>query len=171
MFAPSIHPRIENFIDNLFDLIDSTSRAGTRNCCLSTPHFIRTTQFGFGTSIFIRNKKFPLPTVFTYVLSDLLPKIGGLRASTELHRILLANIMRLPMTFYWVNPTGRILVRFSKDIDVVDGPLPRQLDSLAFFALQVQAKHAPARNPLGSINQKTIFQSREAQLTSRCSAN
>lgn len=99
---------------------------------------------------------FPLPTVFAYVFSDLLPKLGGLKASTELHRILLANIMRLPMTFYWVNPTGRILVRFSKDIDVVDGPLPRQLDSFAFFALQVQAKHVPAHNPIRSINQNSF---------------
>lgn len=75
--------------------------------------------------------------MFSYVFSDLLPKLGGLRASIGLHSHLLANILRLPQEFFDQTPIGRILVRFSKDIDVVDGPLPRQLDGLAFFGLQV----------------------------------
>lgn len=70
------------------------------------------------------------------------------------------------MSFHDQTPTGRILVRFSKDIDVVDGPLPRQLDSFTFFVLQVQDRPNTRRT-----NQKTIFQSREAQLTNRCPAN
>ena len=45
--------------------------------------------------------------------------------------------MRLPVAFFDVNPTGRLLSRFSKDIDDIDGRLPRCLDSLVFFTIEV----------------------------------
>ena len=77
--------------------------------------------------------------VITYSLSDLLPKLGGLRAAVAIHHTLLQNIMRLPMTFFYVNPMGRLLSRFSKDINVVDQNLPRQIDNLMYHAIQVNA--------------------------------
>lgn len=71
------------------------------------------------------------------MLSDLVPKIGFLRAAIILHKFLLVNVMRLPVAFFDVNPTGRLLSRFSKDIDDIDGRLPRCLDSLIFFSIEV----------------------------------
>lgn len=75
--------------------------------------------------------------VISYTIGDLLPKLGGLQAAVTLHREFLQTVLRLPMAFHYVNPSGRLLSRFSKDINVVDQPLPRQLDSFAYFAIQV----------------------------------
>lgn len=44
----------------------------------------------------------------------------NVRSSRTLHRGLLANILKSPMSFFDVTPMGRILNRFSKDIEVVD---------------------------------------------------
>lgn len=51
--------------------------------------------------------------------------IGGLKAAKLLHQSLLENLMRLPVsTFFDVTPIGRILARFSSDVNVVDAVLP-----------------------------------------------
>lgn len=76
--------------------------------------------------------------VFAYSLADLLPKLACLTAAQAIHSTFLHNVLQLPMSFYDTNPKGRLLSRFSKDIDTIDGQLPRQLDGLAFFALQVK---------------------------------
>jgi len=47
-----------------------------------------------------------------------------LRAARDLHDKLLNNSLRLPMSFFDVTPLGRILNRFSKDVDVIDVTLP-----------------------------------------------
>ncbi|XP_028401657.1 multidrug resistance-associated protein 1-like [Dendronephthya gigantea] len=52
-------------------------------------------------------------------------------ASTVLHERLLGNLLRLPLTFFETTPLGRIVNRFSKDIDVIDTMIPRSL--LWFF--------------------------------------
>lgn len=82
----------------------------------------------------------PSIIVISYTIGDLLPKLGGLRAAIILHREFLQTVLRLPMAFHFVNPSGRLLSRFSKDINVVDQPLPRQLDSFAYFAIQVNPR-------------------------------
>ena len=43
--------------------------------------------------------------------------LGGVFVSTVIHKRLLVNILRLPMSFFDTTPSGRILNRFSKDID------------------------------------------------------
>lgn len=46
------------------------------------------------------------------------------KASKILHRRLLRSVMRSPMSFFDTNPTGRIVNRFSADIDKIDLSIP-----------------------------------------------
>ncbi|XP_039899332.1 multidrug resistance-associated protein 5 [Simochromis diagramma] len=68
---------------------------------------------------------------------------GTLRASSKLHDELFHKILRCPMKFFDTTPTGRLLNRFSKDMDEVDTRLPFQVEMfiqnviLVFFCLGV----------------------------------
>uniref|UniRef100_A0A7N8XY73 ATP-binding cassette, sub-family C (CFTR/MRP), member 5 n=1 Tax=Mastacembelus armatus TaxID=205130 RepID=A0A7N8XY73_9TELE len=68
---------------------------------------------------------------------------GTLRASSKLHDELFYKILRCPMKFFDTTPTGRILNRFSKDMDEVDTRLPFQAEMfiqnviLVFFSLGI----------------------------------
>lgn len=42
-------------------------------------------------------------------------------ASKKLHTDMLFSIMRQPMSFFDTTPLGRVMNRFSRDIDVIDG--------------------------------------------------
>ncbi|XP_078266352.1 ATP-binding cassette sub-family C member 5-like isoform X2 [Rhinoraja longicauda] len=53
---------------------------------------------------------------------------GTLRASSSLHDELFRKILRGPMKFFDITPAGRILNRFSKDMDEVDTRLPLQTE-------------------------------------------
>ncbi|KAK1344094.1 hypothetical protein QTO34_014653 [Cnephaeus nilssonii] len=53
---------------------------------------------------------------------------GTLRASSRLHNELFRRILRSPMKFFDTTPTGRILNRFSRDMDEVDVRLPFQAE-------------------------------------------
>ncbi|CAK6441862.1 unnamed protein product [Pipistrellus nathusii] len=53
---------------------------------------------------------------------------GTLRASSRLHDELFRRILRSPMKFFDTTPTGRILNRFSRDMDEVDVRLPFQAE-------------------------------------------
>lgn len=52
-----------------------------------------------------------------------------IRAAIKLHNLLMSAVMRLPMSFFDVTPTGRILARFSSDIIGVDMRLPGDLNN------------------------------------------
>ncbi|KAJ8982895.1 hypothetical protein NQ317_004325 [Molorchus minor] len=58
------------------------------------------------------------------VLSELVPSLGCLAAAISLHDLLLYGVLRSPMVFFDTTPTGRIVARFSKDIEVLDNSLP-----------------------------------------------
>jgi len=62
---------------------------------------------------------------------------GVLRSATLLHTSILKSGLRAPMSFFDSTPIGRIINRFSKDIDVVDSQLPRSLHSWIACALSV----------------------------------
>ncbi|KAL7641498.1 UNVERIFIED_CONTAM: hypothetical protein RMT77_007369 [Armadillidium vulgare] len=51
----------------------------------------------------------------------------AINASKGLHNRMLDNVLRCPMTFFDQTPIGRIVNRFSKDVDVVDVLLPMNL--------------------------------------------
>lgn len=75
----------------------------------------------------------------TSILGDLVPAIACVHSSIVLHRYILTNILRLPLAFFETTPVGRVLARFSKDIDVVDNQLPRQLTAFLGCLFKVRS--------------------------------
>lgn len=65
-------------------------------------------------------------------LTDIAIRLGCWRSAKILHNLMLKNIFRLPLSFMDVTPSGRILSRFSKDIDVLDNTLPDQISDFIF---------------------------------------
>ena len=47
-----------------------------------------------------------------------------LLGSTRLHAAMLLRVLHAPLKFFHVNPTGRILNRFARDMSMQDGELP-----------------------------------------------
>lgn len=64
---------------------------------------------------------------------------GTLCAAKFLHNNLLEKMMRFPMSFFDTTPMGRIVNRFSKDVDTVDCDIPRTL-RLKLMILRLQVK-------------------------------
>ncbi|CAG5127097.1 unnamed protein product, partial [Candidula unifasciata] len=55
--------------------------------------------------------------------------IQMVRASQKLHTAMLANVLRSPIMFFDTTPSGRIVNRFSRDVETIDNTLPQQLRS------------------------------------------
>lgn len=51
-------------------------------------------------------------------------------ASVVLHNKLLAHILRLPKSFFDTNPAGRVLNRFSRDIETMDSVLNQNISQV-----------------------------------------
>ncbi|XP_054154954.1 ATP-binding cassette sub-family C member 2-like [Oppia nitens] len=49
--------------------------------------------------------------------------IGSRRAAHQLHGQILTSVMHAPMSFFDTTPLGRIMNRFSRDLDVLDGQI------------------------------------------------
>lgn len=65
--------------------------------------------------------------------------IGCIRCAQILHETLLTSIMHWPMDIFDTTPLGRIVNRFSKDIDTIDTILPlnwRVVISQAFAVIK-----------------------------------
>lgn len=76
-------------------------------------------------------------TAFTSFFADLTPYLGCWRAAKVLHAYLLAGVLRAPLQFFEVTPIGRIISRFSKDVDVLDTSLPFQTSDVIYCTFEV----------------------------------
>ena len=74
-----------------------------------------------------------------FFLKELTLFLACAAASKAIHKELLEKVMHKAMNFFDSNPTGRILNRFSSDIDAVDGTIPFQMDDLLNCILEVAA--------------------------------
>ena len=60
-------------------------------------------------------------------------------ASRVLHHRMLSAVLRAPLAFFETTPAGRILNRFSRDIETVDTLLPELMESWLVSAFDVLA--------------------------------
>ena len=74
-----------------------------------------------------------------FFLKELTLFLACAAASRTIHKDLLEKVMHKAMGFFDSNPTGRILNRFSSDIDTVDSTIPFQMDDLMNCLLEVSA--------------------------------
>ncbi|XP_050516933.1 probable multidrug resistance-associated protein lethal(2)03659 [Diabrotica virgifera virgifera] len=63
----------------------------------------------------------------------------SITASTKMHNTMFENIVYSPMRFFTINPSGRILNRFSKDIGALDEVLPMTFMDTVQIGLEVAA--------------------------------
>lgn len=98
-------------------------------------------KWSFGHCLYNFQSIQSLPVYFPAmgaVATELLPHLGLLNAAIILHKTLLHNIFRAPLQFFDITPTGRILARFSKDIDVVDNTIPQDIIDILYCIMEVK---------------------------------
>ncbi|XP_048733200.2 multidrug resistance-associated protein 1-like [Ostrea edulis] len=59
-----------------------------------------------------------------YTCEQMTAALIAITCSKKMHEMALASTLRAPLSFVENNPIGRIVNRFSADMDAVDGPLP-----------------------------------------------
>uniref|UniRef100_A0A4Y0ASB7 ABC-type glutathione-S-conjugate transporter n=1 Tax=Anopheles funestus TaxID=62324 RepID=A0A4Y0ASB7_ANOFN len=77
--------------------------------------------------------------VLSLYLSVLTLVMGSIQATLILHRRLLEGILRSGMTFFDTTPRGRIIARFSNDINTLDYSLPMNIKNIIPTVLRVVA--------------------------------
>lgn len=74
---------------------------------------------------------------FTIFLRSLVISLRGLVAGRLMHDSLLTAVLRAPMSFFEENPVGRILNRFSRDLEAIDLTIPRTLHEVTGCAFSI----------------------------------
>lgn len=70
-------------------------------------------------------------------VADLMPYLACWRAAKLIHANLLDKVLKAPLHFFEVTPLGRILARFSKDVDVLDTLLPMEASDVVYCTSEV----------------------------------
>uniref|UniRef100_A0A1B6CN72 ABC-type glutathione-S-conjugate transporter n=1 Tax=Clastoptera arizonana TaxID=38151 RepID=A0A1B6CN72_9HEMI len=71
--------------------------------------------------------------ILAKLLSQLSAAAGGVYAARYIQKKMLIRVLHSPMSFFDTTPLGRIMNRFSKDIDTVDNTLPTCLQMVLNF--------------------------------------
>lgn len=61
----------------------------------------------------------------------------GVRSSKSLHRQMLKSIFEAPLAFFSTTPSGQLLTRFGKELDIVDRSIPDVVASVMYCVLQI----------------------------------
>lgn len=77
-------------------------------------------------------------TALLSYFTDVMPHLGGLSAAIVMHKIMLSGIIRAPLQFFDSTPTGRVLARFSKDVEVLDATLPYVIGGILYCFFEVK---------------------------------
>lgn len=64
---------------------------------------------------------------FGVIFASLSLNLGTLQSSSKMHREALHSVLRGPMSIFDTMPIGRILNRFSADVDTLDNKIPQTL--------------------------------------------
>jgi ABC-type multidrug transport system fused ATPase/permease subunit len=75
-------------------------------------------------------------SVFLWLRSYLTMLVGQ-RASKFYHRRMLSSVFRAPMSFFDGTPSGQILSRFGRELEIVDRSLPDAYGTTLFCVLQI----------------------------------
>jgi hypothetical protein len=70
-------------------------------------------------------------------LRSFLTMIVGVRASKTIHNAMLKSVFGAPISFFSSTPSGQLLTRFGKELEVVDRSLPDGIASVLYCFLQV----------------------------------
>ncbi|XP_055375696.1 multidrug resistance-associated protein 1 isoform X7 [Condylostylus longicornis] len=70
-------------------------------------------------------------------VTALVPMYGFIRAALLLHHNLLKNTLKLKLSHFDITPTGRILSRFSKDVEIIDSLIPEVIKTCLYCLFQV----------------------------------
>lgn len=79
-------------------------------------------------------------TVLATFVATLALYVGTLNAARYIHNSLLARVFKAPMEFFDQTPTGRIVNRFSKDIESTDSDIPATLRAFCSCLFSVNSK-------------------------------
>ncbi|KAL3879125.1 hypothetical protein ACJMK2_031436 [Sinanodonta woodiana] len=101
--------------------------SGNMNINVDVPNVsgVFTSQFYllvYGTSL--------VGILFLQVLKSIVGIKMTIRAASSLHNDVLDKVVKAPMKFFEANPAGRVLNRFSKDLDEADVFLPQSIHAL-----------------------------------------
>ncbi|KAF8778431.1 Multidrug resistance-associated protein 1 like [Argiope bruennichi] len=81
---------------------------------------------------------FGIAQVLSSVLGGFLLILGATRASERYHRFMLDSVLKSPMSFFDTTPVGRIINRFTTDMEILDNQLFYQIEgwfNCSFFVL------------------------------------
>ncbi|KAF9432269.1 hypothetical protein BGZ76_011034 [Entomortierella beljakovae] len=74
-----------------------------------------------------------------HILQTVIVLFGSLRAARLLYKKLLISVVRAPLRFFDTTPVGRIMNRFSKDFETVDGSIANNCSQLLSLIMSVSS--------------------------------
>lgn len=80
-------------------------------------------------------------TVVATFIATLSLYIGTLRAAQFIHNSLLKRILRAPLEWFDLTPVGRVVNRFSKDIEATDSDIPATLRAFCSCLFSVNSQN------------------------------
>lgn len=90
-------------------------------------------SYGMAKKPFLRRK------VIAIILAPIVLARGTLNAAAILHHDLLKHILGNAQRFFDTVPKGRILARFSSDVNIIDSILPMKFKQIIIFFFRVGA--------------------------------